>query len=232
MATTVSSYPKIGATAWRTLRARAATAPSSKFTPAAVAVLLGHDSQASAATNVVYPMQKFGLIGEDGNLTDRGHKWRSADGYAEACQEILDEIYPADLAGFTASNGSPDRSMVTRWFQQQKFGDSNAKQMAATYVMIAEKKVPDPPSDKDVKGKAKKQTPSTAVKPANSTAKPTAPSAHEDAGTRQTPPLLTPPSVVRPDIHLDFQIHIAADAKPEVVDQIFASMAKHLYPTA
>ena len=38
--------------------------------------------------------------------------------------------------------------------------------------------------------------------------------------------------VARPAIHLDFQIHIAADAKPDVVDQIFASMAKHLYPAA
>jgi hypothetical protein len=45
------------------------------------------------------------------------------------------------------------------------------------------------------------------------------------------PPPETPAPKVRPDVHLDFQIHIDADAKPEVIDQIFASMAKHLYPT-
>lgn len=32
-----------------------------------------------------------------------------------------------------------------------------------------------------------------------------------------------------PDVHIDIQIHISADAKSEQIDQIFASMAKHLY---
>ncbi|MGI6460131.1 MAG: hypothetical protein ACOX5J_08530 [Candidatus Hydrogenedentales bacterium] len=32
-----------------------------------------------------------------------------------------------------------------------------------------------------------------------------------------------------PAVHIDIQIHIAADAKPEQIDQIFTSMAKHLY---
>jgi hypothetical protein len=34
-----------------------------------------------------------------------------------------------------------------------------------------------------------------------------------------------------PHLHLDIQIHIAADASAEQIDQIFASMAKHLYNT-
>lgn len=37
------------------------------------------------------------------------------------------------------------------------------------------------------------------------------------------------PSERTPTIHIDVQIHISADAKPEQIDQIFASMAKHLY---
>ena len=32
-----------------------------------------------------------------------------------------------------------------------------------------------------------------------------------------------------PMLHIDVQIHISADAKPDQIDQIFASMAKHLY---
>jgi hypothetical protein len=102
--------------------------------------------------------------------------------------------------------------------------------MAATYVMIAEKKVPEPPNDKEAK--AKKQAPGTAVKAGNSTSRSATPSVREDAAATPAPLPQTAPSVVRPDIHLDFQIHIAADAKPEVIEQIFASMAKHLYPTA
>lgn len=32
-----------------------------------------------------------------------------------------------------------------------------------------------------------------------------------------------------PSVHIDIQIHISSDAKPDQIDQIFASMAKHLY---
>jgi hypothetical protein len=46
------------------------------------------------------------------------------------------------------------------------------------------------------------------------------------------PPPQAAQSVARPDIHLDFQIHIAADARPDQIEAIFASMAKHLYPVA
>lgn len=49
-----------------------------------------------------------------------------------------------------------------------------------------------------------------------------------NAGT----PLVAQPSDVdspAPTLHIDFQVHIAADAPPEQIDQIFESMAKHLY---
>jgi hypothetical protein len=32
-----------------------------------------------------------------------------------------------------------------------------------------------------------------------------------------------------PDVHIDVQVHISPDSSPEQIDQIFASMAKHLY---
>jgi hypothetical protein len=230
MATSASSYPKIGVSAWRIIRAKAVTSPSYKFSPTAVAVLLGHESAASATLNVVSPMQRLGLLDEQGNLTERGHKWRGDDSYAEACQDILNEVYPADLAGFTTASGSPDRTMVKKWFLQQKFGESNARQMAATYVMIAEKKLPEP-GDKQPKPKAKAPSTGTKAKASTSTRKPATPSVQEDTTVTPPPPPETPAPKVRPDVHLDFQIHIDADAKPEVIDQIFASMAKHLYPT-
>jgi hypothetical protein len=229
MPTAGTTYPKLGMTAWRTLRARAATAPSTKFTPSTVAVIIGHDSPASAAQNVVSPMQKLGLIDENGALTERGNKWRIDSSYAEACQEILDGgLYPPELAGFTAADGSPDRAMVMKWFSQQKFGESNARQMTATYVMIAEKKVPEAAADKEPKPKAKtKQAAASAPK----ASKPAASSASNEAATSAPAPQAAQ-HAARPAIHLDFQIHIDADAKPDVIESVFASMAKHLYPTA
>jgi hypothetical protein len=112
MATTASTYPKIGTSAWVALRVRAVATPSYKSNATAVAVIIGHDSAKSAGLNVVSPMQRLGLLDEHGNLTERGHKWRGDDTYAEACQEILDDIYPADLSGFTTATGSPDKAMV------------------------------------------------------------------------------------------------------------------------
>ena len=48
-------------------------------------------------------------------------------------------------------------------------------------------------------------------------------------------PLVAPPASIEsptPTLHIDFQVHIAADAPPEQIDQIFESMAKHLYGKA
>jgi hypothetical protein len=42
------------------------------------------------------------------------------------------------------------------------------------------------------------------------------------------PPSYVPPQP-SPSLHIDIQIHIASDATLEQIDQIFASMAKHLY---
>jgi hypothetical protein len=45
-------------------------------------------------------------------------------------------------------------------------------------------------------------------------------------------PLKAPPAApapVGPTLHIDIQIHIASDATPEQIDQIFSSMGKHLY---
>jgi hypothetical protein len=218
-----TTYPKLGETVGRTLRARAAQAPSTRFTPTLVATIMNHSSVASASQNAVLPMRKLGLIDDNGALTDRGNIWRNDATYAQACQEILEEIYPHELSGFTTPEGGPDKAVVTKWFQHQKFGDSNAKQMAAAYVMIAEKKVPEV-IDKEAKPRTKRQqAPSAAAK----ASKP----ASDEAVTTAAQPRPAQPAA-RPAIHLDFQIHIAADARPEVIEQIFASMAKHLYPVA
>ncbi len=48
----------------------------------------------------------------------------------------------------------------------------------------------------------------------------------------ETVPLVAPPPSLdspTPTLHIDFQVHIAADAPPEQIDKIFESMAKHLY---
>lgn len=235
------SLPKVPTNAWRALRARAASAPSTKFTPGAVAAMLSMSSPKSAGDNVVYPMRRLGLFDEEGALTPRGNKWRVDGTYAEACDEIVAEIYPDELAGLTDDNGQPDRGAVITWLQHKGLGESNAKQMASTYVLIASRVPPEPAvgnvapkaagnsSRKNGKAAdAKKQNGGTANEPTQNQA-----ASHSAAGDG----LVNVPGTngdakhgTGPQIHLDIQIHIPATADAEQIDAIFASMAKHLYP--
>ena len=64
-----------------------------------------------------------------------------------------------------------------------------------------------------------KESPAT-----NALLSPTTPSTPSPEATRQVTNNLSEPSV-----HIDVQIHIDSNASPEQIDQIFASMARHLY---
>jgi hypothetical protein len=218
------AFPKIPAKAWRELRTRAASAPSTKFTANTVAALLNMGSPRSASDNIVSPMRKVGLIEEDGTLTGRGHKWRVDATYAEACQEILDEVYPSELTALTDDAGQPDKARVLTWMQHRGYGDSNARQMATTYDMIAAKSIPEAPNDasRPQRGRDSRTPPKKVARQASKAKDPVAISQDQrDAGGDKT--------TNGPDIHLDIQIHIPANATPEQIDQIFASMARHLY---
>ena len=59
--------------------------------------------------------------------------------------------------------------MVKTWFQQKGFGDSNARLMAMTCVMVASKQVPGPPGASPAKAKKKApQAPELIRKPPES----------------------------------------------------------------
>lgn len=214
-------FPKIPAKSWSTLRSRAAASPTTTFTPGTVASLLGFANPDSALRNVVAPMRKVGLIDDKGALTARGKKWRVDATYPEACDEIVSDVYPNELASLSNADGSPNRQQVLIWFQHQGFGDSNARQMAATYEMIASCTLPGTP--KPSAPKAKQPTKKTATKSAKAA---TPRMTEEEAPPPGDPP---PDEKRRPDLHIDIQVHIGADADPVVIDAVFASMAKHIY---
>ena len=219
------TYPKIAAKAWAALRARAVTAPTVKFTPDFVAALMGMANPESALANTVRPMRRLGLIDEHGALTERGNRWRADSSFGDVCQEILDEVYPGDLGALINDDGHPDAGRVRTWFDHKGFGSSNARLMAATYVMIARKEMPEQPGADSAKAKPKE---SRAKKPARKSP--------EGIETEKAPEVVAheppaPPASTNggPTLHLDIQIHIPADATPDQIDQIFSSMARHLY---
>ena len=218
-----NSYPKIGTKAWTALRVKAASAPSTKFTPEVVASLLGMSSPTSALKNTVRPMRQRGLLDEDGALTELGNKWRVDASYSEACEQILNETYPEALSAFIDDDGKPDAVAVRTWFDHQGFGDSNARQMSVTYVLVASKKPPEAPTGDS--GKPAKKAPPKKTPAAKAQEPGEAGEAQEITGGGQPP---AKPSD-GPTLHLDIQIHIPADATPEQIDSIFSSMARHLY---
>lgn len=219
-----NGYPKVTAKAWRALRSRAAAAPSTKFIPSTVATLMGMASPESARANTVRPMRKLGLIDDDGALTERGNKWRVDASYADACQEILEEVYPSDLLALTDSSGEPDGERVKAWFDHRGFGESNARQMAATYVMIASKQVPEAVASKPKRGRSKGSGVKRGTSPATQSTARTG-----DAVANPTSEPSKQTTSAGPNLHLDIQIHIPADASAEQIDQIFESMARHVY---
>jgi hypothetical protein len=224
-----TSYPKVGSAAWRQLRARAASTPSTKFTSPYVATLLNMGTPDSAANNVVLPMRRLGLLEEDGSLSALGQKWRNDSTYAEACQEILDAVYPDELASLTDGGGRPDKALVATWLQHQGLGESNARQMAATYVLIASKEISNGTTAESDSGGGRRRPQKTAVKGKKSSSKngsieaPRVPEEEEEQRREDSQ------NSGFPNVHLDIQIHIPATATPDQIDQIFASMARHLY---
>lgn len=220
-----NGYPKIPSKAWTTLRSRAASAPSTKFTPPFVAALMGMSSPESAASNTVRPMRRVGLIDDEGSLTARGNKWRVDASYADACQEILADVYPSDLASLTDESGAPDSQRVRTWFDHKGFGDSNARQMASTYLMIA-KKAPPAVGSPEVASSSTRGTSARRARPARS-------ANHSDEAVlgkvSEPETAISRSNGSTPNVHLDIQIHIPAAASPEQIDHIFESMARHLY---
>jgi hypothetical protein len=182
-------------------------------------------SPKSAADNVVYPMRRFGLFDESGQLTERGQKWRVDATYPEACAAIVKDVYPDALATFVSSDGTVEKDQVVTWFQHQGLGGSNASAAAATFAMIATAEVP------QVQTKAGDRPQKSAVKNSRGSTTPSrSPSKKaEPAVVRASEPATSPSSPAGPVVHLDIQIHIPATADAEQIDQIFASMAKHLY---
>jgi len=214
----------VGEKPWFALRAKAATAPSTKFTPSAVAALLSMSGEKSANDNVLLGLRRLGIIDDDGLLTARGNKWRVDSSYAEACEDILNSVYPTELQSLTDDHGNADKAKVATWLQHKGQGESSAKQMASTYAMIASKSPAPAPAATPASPKQSAYKPKTST--AASVATSQAALSSDDIAKPQNASGSDSPS---PTIHLDIQVHIPPAASAEQIDQIFASMAKHLY---
>jgi hypothetical protein len=182
---------------------------------------------ASAKANILPTLMQCKIVDDSGKPGDRARQWRDDGQYPKLCEELRQEIYSSELRE-ALPPPSPDRSAVENWFANNTgVGKTAAKKMAAVYILLC---AADPiKQDSDV----------AAAKPRNSNSGKSTRSPGVN-GKKKTPtpavknpePTITnassPPSKFQPSIHIDIQIHIDPETTADQVDQIFASMAKHL----
>jgi hypothetical protein len=191
----------------------------------------------NAASNIIRPLKQLKLIDEEGKPTQRAIEWRNDAKYADICQQIIDEIYPEGLRSLY-SGKDIDKAACKEWFlNATTLGASAASSSAAMYILLNDKT----PKSSAEFSKPKKVT--TKVTTPKSMVSPIIETKNKDVVDTETkddkaeisqsiPNVTTPVSTTSSgkqlSLHIDLQIHISADASSEQIDQIFASMAKHI----
>jgi hypothetical protein len=227
------SFPNMPVKHWWALRERFKRSLPPTVTPDYLETTLNINE--SSALPLMTPLKTMGLITQDGKTTDRAERWRHDDTYAEVCAEIRELVYPEELL-HAVPDPVQDRAAAERWFAKKlKVGERVSQKLTAIYQIVTEadpNKAPDtttgtgtPRANKPDRGspKVRKQT-SAGTAPEVSSNRETARSI---LPTTEEP--VTRNSGRTPSVHIDIQIHISAEATTQQIDQIFASMAKHLY---
>lgn len=221
------TYPRMPTKNWWDLRRKFVQSPPKQVTADYLQTVLGVEQ--GAASNLIPPLRAIGLIDESGKPTSVANDWRSDEHYPDVCKSLIEKLYPHDLRD-ALPGPKPDRDKVEKWFMRNTgTGEGAAKQMAAFYLLLCEAD----PAAEDQKAEAKKNT--AAPKP-----KTPRPKAMRTSETAERHPVSVHPPVQPaatggtngapiPSVHIDIQVHIAADASTAQIDQVFASMAKHLY---
>lgn len=219
-------FPKISVKNWWQLREKFKNSIPNTVTPSYLSTALGGMTPESAKKNLLGPLKKLEIIDDDGKTTKYANMWRDDETYSKYCEEVRNKIYPEELL-HAQSPPNPNRDAVEKWFSQKTgVGSAAAKMFAATYVLLCEATPLDGTQIKATKAKS----------PVNkSTKQPNVPTKEPSSGTNtnstdESQNLTKKSSSINviPSIHIDVQIHISPESSAEQIDQIFASMAKHL----
>lgn len=217
-------FPTIPAKQWWGLRNKFRLSIPPNVTQGYIAVALSM-SEDSAKANVLPALRAMKIIDQDGKPLERAKRWRDDEQYSSVCEEIRQEIYPSELI-HVLPPPSPNREAVERWFANRSgAGKSAVGKMASLYLLLCEA---DPKAGQEItpaQAKPNKPKPIITPKAQKSTGEsvPT-PVERTPAPTQKTVSISKPV----PSLHIDIQIHIASDSSNAQIDQIFASMAKHL----
>jgi hypothetical protein len=216
------SFPMLSPSHWWKLRKKFKQSIPGTVTANYLATVL-EMQESSARTNVLIYLRDLGLVDEEGKTLDRSRKWRDDDQYKDVCQDIVQAVYPQELLD-AAPDPNEDRQPALRWFANHTGADESAvRKMANFYALVMEadaskeiaQRRDDKPKGRETSspntGKIKRRPGEVKSRP-----KERQPSNHNN-------------NFDGPELRINLQIHISSDATPDQIDQIFASMAKHIY---
>lgn len=227
-----ATYPNIPEANWWALRRRFQQTMPREVDASYLATVL--DISEAAAGNLTGPLRALGLIDENGRPTDLAVAWREDEQYRQVTTTMLESVYPNGLRD-AAPPPNPDRGAVTRWFSRATgAGQAYTERMARLYLLLA---AGDPAGATQAAAEPRqaRQTAAGARAPRQrATGRSVAggrPSSAPAAAPAATAPAPAPAArqASQPSVHIDIQVHIDPAATAEQIDQIFASMARHLY---
>ena len=214
---TKKSHPKLPAKNWWTLRERFKNSVPQKVDADYLQSVLNLSTPGSAA-NLIGPLRTVGLIDDAGSPTDRALDWRDDSAYPAVCEAIVADVYPDSLRS-AFPEPAKDTEGVVNWFSRNTgAGTSASRAMASFYTLLAEAD----PSQRAPKSNEAPKKGSNAY--ASSKARPS-----KTKSATATENELARSTKTEPEVNISLQIHIDPSASAEQIDQIFESMAVHLY---
>jgi hypothetical protein len=179
-------------------------------------------SEVSAKTNILPALFQLGIIDDQGKPTELANLWRDDDQYPTLCKKVVESVYPKELLDI-CPGPNPDKLKVFKWFATTKaLGESAAQKISSTYIFLISGKI-----NSEATNSSRKPSPSKADK-INSKPKEKLQKHNERQNTESERPNHTQGKY--PNVHIDLQIHISPESSSELVDKIFESIKKHLYP--
>lgn len=224
------SFPQVPNTVWRGVWGLLKRSPNRKLDEATLAIEL--NVQNTAARQYIVELNRLGILELDGAPTNLANKWRQDGDDPSIIQEILGIAYPDDLLQL-APPDKIDRAKITKWFGNQNLGEGAAKNKAATYIRVATgMSLPDAATDRAPRssgGTSKKTTKKTDSK---STTGQSAKPLVSGEGQRGDPGVGNGSERRQPNLNVNVQIHISADASTEQIDAIFVAMRRYFDDSA
>ncbi len=214
MAEARTSFPMLPVAHWWTLRKKFKQSIPGVVTENYLATVLNMTVE-SARKNVLPFLKPLGIIDDEGRTTERAKLWRDDGHYPEVCKAITAGVYPQELLE-TVPNPRDNRGAVKRWFANHTgSGDSACGRMAALYRVLIEADPAAQPDGQSTKAKesiAKKKPAKASGKSKGALPVPNAPAPVE---TSSFTPTGNRGRDEGPEISINLQIHISADASPD-----------------